>query len=184
MKNLYESILSSVGAGKNHYLNDPDAFAQEYLHLTDKHYFVSNGYLFITSFQTNTFVIDKDFPDIKFKIALLGCVGNKKIITKDFSAFRRYFATRYDDPVKVGFHILKTAATTYIQDPDFVSEDPEDFENIIAIEGNLVIDKAKKISWSSFPKIDGNITLNAENISILQIPVGSKTSIIKINGRK
>ena len=94
MNNLYESILSSVNAGKNHFLNDPDSFAKEILKLDpDYNYFILAGTLCITSFDGKAFVIDKNFPDIKFKIAQIGGVKKQNIIIKDWEVFRKHFAT-------------------------------------------------------------------------------------------
>lgn len=180
MKNIYESILSSVKAGKQALLEDPELFAKEYLKLNDRQYFVSKGFLFIVNFPQKTFVIDKDFPDIKFKISQVGCVNNSHIIIKDISVFNKYFGTMWGTPVKIGYHILNTKSTTYIQDPEFVSTSPNDFSQMFEIEGNLVIDKAKRINWAKFPDIDGDITINAKNIKELYLPVMDRTNIIKI----
>lgn len=182
MKNMYESILSSTKSGKQYLLEDPDAFAKEYLHLTDNQYFVLNNFLFVTGYPGKMFVIDAKFPDIKFKIGQFGGVTDNKIVIKDFSVFRKHFEGSNKSRPRLGFKILNTANTTYIQDPEFVSTDPKDFDKVI--EGNLVIDKAKKIQWFSFPDIDGDITFNAKGISELSLPMGTKTNIIKIKGRK
>lgn len=180
MNNLYESILSSVNAGKNHFLNDPDSFAKEILKLDPEYnYFILAGTLCITSFDGNTFVIDKNFPDIKFKIAQIGGVRKQSIIIKDWEVFRKHFATSYGAPVELGTS-FNSQLSIHIQDPNFVSTDHRDFEYILKVKGNLIIDTAKKIIWKEFPNVDGDITINAKKISVLSLPINNKTSIIKI----
>ena len=187
MKNIYESILSSVNAGKNSaaVLSDPDVFAKQYLQLTPKtDYFVTNGVLHILFMHSSTkvFVIDKNFPDIKFKIGSLATSLTKcNIIIKDWKIFTKYFGTNYGEPVKIGsIFDGKCYTTTYIQDPDFVSTSGPELDRIAKIQGNLVIDMADRITWSVFPTVEGNITINAKKIKKLDLPISHKTSIIKI----
>lgn len=180
MNNLYESILSSVNAGKNHFLNDPDSFAKEILKLDpDYNYFILAGTLCITSFDGKAFVIDKNFPDIKFKIAQIGGVKKQNIIIKDWEVFRKHFATSYGAPVELGTS-FNSQLSIHIQDPNFESTNHKDFEHILKVKGNLIIDTAKTIIWNTFPNVEGDITINAKKIGTLILPISSETSIIKI----
>lgn len=179
MKNIYESILSSAKAGKNHFLNDPDAFAKEFLKLDpERNYFIIKDVLYITSFEGKTFVIDKNFPDIKFKIGKVGGGYKQSIIIKDWSVFKKHFAKSYG-PALLG-KSYSSHSSIHIQDPNFESTDHRDFEYLVNIGGNLVIDAAKMIHWEKFPNVDGDITINAKKISVLSLPINDKTSIIKI----
>lgn len=180
MNNLYESILSSVNAGKNHFLNDPDSFAKEILKLDpDYNYFILAGTLCITSFDGKAFVIDKNFPDIKFKIAQIGGVKKQNIIIKDWEVFRKHFATSYGAPVELGTS-FNSQLSIHIQDPNFESTNHKDFEHILKVKGNLIIDTAKTIIWNTFPNVEGDITINAKKIGTLILPISNETSIIKI----
>lgn len=148
-------------------LSDPDAFAKQYLKLNPEiQYFVSSNVLHITSLPrgTKVFVIDKNFPDIKFKIGSLNTIGDKcKIIIKDWNVFAKYFGTDYGEPAKIGYNYEgRYKTTTYIQDPNFVSTSGPSLDRIIKISGDLVIDTADKIVWDVFPKVEGNITINAK----------------------
>ena len=183
MKNIYESILSSTNSGKSFMLSDPDAFAKQYLKLNPQiHYFVSDNVLFITALpnETKTFVIDKNFPDIKFKIGQITGLGKRKIIIKDWKVFMKYFGKNYNFPVELGCSVERYKTTTYIQDPNFVSTSGPSLDRIIKIKGNLVIDAAAQIQWNAFPDVDGDITINAKKIGKLILPISSETSIIKI----
>lgn len=180
MKNIYESILSSAKAGKNHFLNDPDAFAKEFLKLDpERNYFIIKDVLYITSFEGKTFVIDKNFPDIKFKIGKIGGGHKQSIIIKDWEVFRKHFDTLYGSPMELG-NSFSTRLSIHIQDPNFVSTDYRDIEYLLKVKGNLVIDAAKTIIWKAFPDVEGDITINAKKISVLSLPINDKTSIIKI----